>query len=318
MSLAILIVLLLVAGYVGASYVVYNKLSAVSAGCSTASERENTPAQFSAQDVDGAPFAMPDYEEVRFPSRDDYLIIDAWYVPGPSDTGRLSGNTVILVHGLGSCKRSPAILLAAGMLHHAGYNTLLIDLRDHGDSQIEDGRYAGGSEEYRDVLGAWDWLVNERGIPPERIGLFGTSLGAATALIAFGEEPRIAAVWEDSSFADIQSALDAELMRNGMPIFLEAGGLWIGKLISGDDIGALSPQAAIAKADGRPVYITHGTADMRLSADYASVLAETARANGDEPQVWLIEGAGHVQGIFEHTAEYNDRLIAFFDAALSG
>jgi len=318
LPLAILIVLLAVVGYVGASYFVYNALSTVSAGCSSVNERENTPAQFAAQDVDVAPFVMPDYEEVTFPSRDDGLMINAWYVPGPSDTGRLRGNTVILVHGLGSCKRSPAILLAAGMLHRAGYNTLLIDLRDHGDSQVEDGRYAGGTEEYRDVLGAWDWLIAERSIPPERIGLFGTSLGGATVMIAFGEEPRVAAVWEDSGFADIQSALDAELERNGMPTFLEPGGLLIGKLISGDDIAALSPQMAAAKANGRPVFITHGTADTRLSVDYASALAETVRANGGDPQVWIIEGAGHVQGIFEHTAEYDDKLIAFFDAALNG
>ncbi|MCL4246950.1 MAG: prolyl oligopeptidase family serine peptidase [Anaerolineae bacterium] len=317
-ALAILIVLLLIVGYAGASYVIYNRLTAVTAGCSAAEDRDNTPAAFDTPDVDTAPYLMPDYEEVRFPSRDDGLTIDGWYVPGPSDTGRLSGNTVILVHGLGRCKRSPSILLPAGMLYRAGYNTLLIDLRDHGDSQVEDGRYAGGTEEYRDVLGAWDWLVNERSIPPERIGLFGTSLGAATVLIAFGEEPRVAAVWEDSSFADIQSAVDAELTRFGLPTVLAPGGLLIGKLVAGDDITAYSPQAGVAKANGRPIFITHGTDDTRLSVAYADVLAETARAHGDEPEVWIIDGSEHVRGMFEHTDEYESKLTAFFDAALSG
>jgi dipeptidyl aminopeptidase/acylaminoacyl peptidase len=46
-----------------------------------------------------------------------------------------------------------------------------------------------------DVLGAWDWLVNDKHISPQKIDLFGTSLGAATVMIAMGEEPRAAAVW---------------------------------------------------------------------------------------------------------------------------
>jgi dipeptidyl aminopeptidase/acylaminoacyl peptidase len=312
----VIIALLLVVGFVGASVVVYDQLSRTVAGCSTPIDRDNTPAQFDATDVDTAPYLMTDYESVTLSSRGDGLRIDGWYAPAP-DGGEATARTVLLVHGLASCKASPSILIPAGMLNSAGYNVLMIDLRDHGDSQVEDGRFAGGTDEFRDVLGAWDWLVNEKEIAPERIGLFGTSLGAATVLIAFGEEPQVAAVWEDSSFADIQTAVNAELERNGFPTVLSSSASLMGRVIAGDDIAAYSPHAAVQRHNGRPIFITHGTADGRLSVDYAYELAETIRENGGTVDPWIIEGLDHVQGMFKRTAEYEERLVAFFNGALA-
>ncbi len=312
----VIVVLLIAAAYVGASTVVYNRLSAVEAHCAgDADISDNTPASFNTyNDLDTTPYLVSDYQEVSFPSRDDHLNIAAWYIPASSDADAVP--TVILVHGLNSCRRSPAILLAAGMLHRNGFNALLLDLRDHGDSQIEDGRYAGGTEEYRDVLGAWDWLVAEKGIAPERIGLLGMSLGAATTLIAAGEEPRVAAVWEDSSYADLHEAIRAELARNGYPEFLVDGGILLGRLIAGDDLTALSPLKAVEKMNGRPVYITHGTADTRLSVQYASDLADAIHASGGTVDPWIVDGAEHTRAIFLHPDEYEQRLVDFFHQTL--
>lgn len=309
----VIVALLLVIGYVGASAYVYNQLSDTVAGCRVVEDRAFTPSAFSAQTVETEPYLMPDYQEVTFSSRGDGITLDAWYIPAADEA---NAPAVVLIHGLTSCKRSTSVLIPAGMLHRAGYSVLIPDLRDHGDSQVEDGRYAGGSEEWRDALGAWDWLVNERGIPEERIGMFGVSLGAATAMIATGEEPRVAALWEDSGFASIQAAVDAELTRNGFPTFLSTGALVLGRLISGDDILAYSPLAAMSKLDGRPIYITHGTADERLSVQYAQDLAAAVRASGGSVEPWIIDGATHVEGMYLQPDEYERRLIAFFDAAL--
>ncbi len=312
------VVALVVIGYVVVGVMVYNRLTDVAPHCDNDPvEYANTPAAFTlSEGVDPTPYLMPDYQEVSFPSRDDHLNIAAWWIAGAGAADTTTTPTVILVHGLGGCRRSPSILLAAGMLHRNGFNTLLIDLRDQGDSQIEDGRYAGGTEEYRDVLGAWDWLVSDQGVAPEQIGLFGTSLGAATALIAMGEEPRVAATWEDSSYADLHVAAQAELARNGYPTVLADSAVWIGKLISGDDLGSLSPLGAIAKLNGRPVYITHGAADTRLSVQYAYDLADAIRAQGGTVEPWIVPGADHVRAIFLQPQEYESRLAAFFETYL--
>jgi uncharacterized protein len=315
--LLVLVALLLLIGYVGASTVVYNQLSQTRNLCGpNVGDTDFTPAAFTSDDVDTTPYLMPDFEEVTFPSRDASLTLRAWYVAAP-DAAEATARTVVLVHGLQSCRRSGSVLIPAGMLHRAGYNVLMPDLRDHGDSQVEDLRFAAGTEEYRDVLGAWDWLVNERAIAPERIGLFGVSLGAATVMIATGEEPRVAAVWEDSGFADIQVAVNAELTRNGFPTFLSSGALLMGRVIAGDDIASLSPLGAMAKLEGRPIFITHGDQDQRLSVDYAGDLADAVNANGGSVEPWILPGLAHVEGMFKMPEEYEQRLIEFFNAVLA-
>ena len=128
-----------------------------------------------------------------------------------------------------------------------GFNVLLIDLRDTGDSTFQDGRSTIGNEEYRDVLGAWDWLVKEKGIDSKRIGLFANSLGGANANYAFSVEPRIAALFLQSTFGNLQQIIAAELARNGYPTFLAPAAVAMGNAaITGQLIGP-----ALARARGR-------------------------------------------------------------------
>jgi fermentation-respiration switch protein FrsA (DUF1100 family) len=203
------------------------------------------------------------------------------------------------------------------MLHRNGFSVLLIDLRDHGDSTREDGRFAGGTDEYRDVLGAWDWLRGEQGLPASSIGLLGISLGAATVLLAAGQEPEVAAVWEDSSYADLGAAIDAELTREGYPTLLAPGGVLMARVISGDDLVSYSPLDAVAMLDGRPLFITHGTNDSRLSVAYGHRLEEAVRAEGGIVESWYVEGAEHTEAMLNDPAGYEARLVGFFGPTLA-
>jgi dipeptidyl aminopeptidase/acylaminoacyl peptidase len=313
-AVAIFAVLAIVA-YLLVGLLVYDQLSAIKAGCNQ-QHAANTPSSFQADKddhEDTTPYLMPEYETVTLPSRDPGVQIAAWYVPAgpPAQTP-----AVVLVHGHDSCRREGRMLLAAGMLHKAGIAALLIDMRNHGDSTVVNGRYAGGTREYADALGGWDWLV-ARGHPATRTGALGMSLGAATALIATGEEPRVAAVWEDSSYADVDEAVAAELTRNDYPTWLRYGGYLVAQVVSGDDLLARSPVGEVGMLHGRPIAITHGSADERLSVTYASELADAVRASGGSVDPWIVDNAHHTQAIALHPAEYERRLDAFFRAALA-
>jgi dipeptidyl aminopeptidase/acylaminoacyl peptidase len=304
--------------YGAGSAVVWDKLTAVPTHCG-GRWTENTPQAFEvpeAYELDTTPWRMPVPEEVRIPSRDPGIEIAGWWIPAETSTGA-PAPTVIVVHGFTACRRDFAVLLPAGMLHRNGYSVLLIDLRDHGDSTREDGRFAGGTDEYRDVLGAWDWVKNEQGVDPSSIGLLGVSLGAATVLLATGQEPEVAAVWEDSSYADLPSAIDAELARNGYPTQLAFGGVLAARLISGDDLVSYSPLDAVENLDGRPIFITHGTADTRLSVDYGHRLEAAVREDGGSVESWYVDGAEHTESMLTDTEEYERRLVEFFDGALA-
>jgi dipeptidyl aminopeptidase/acylaminoacyl peptidase len=304
--------------YGAGSAVVWDKLTSVPTQCG-GRWAENTPQDFEAPDeyqLDTTPYLMPAPEDVRIPSRDPGIEIAGWWVPAEGAESGAPAPTVIVVHGFTACRHDHAVLLPAGMLHKAGFSVLLIDLRDHGDSTREDGRFAGGTDEYRDVLGAWDWVQREKGVEPSSIGMVGVSLGAATVLLATGQEPGLAAVWEDSSYADLPSAIDAELSRNGYPTFLAFGGVAAARLISGDDLTSYSPLDAVGMLDGRPLFITHGTADSRLSVEYGHRLEAAVRADGGDVESWYIDGAEHVESMLTDTAGYEQRLVAFFTGTL--
>jgi len=311
-----------IVGYGAASAVVYDRLAKVSGDCPPAWE-SNDPTSFELlafeggpvnghEDFDTAPYRMPDPEAVTIPSRDAGIEISGWYLPAEAP----DAPAVVVVHGATACKRDHAILLPAGMLHRNGFSVLLIDLRDHGDSTFEDGRYAGGTEEYQDVLGAWDWLQTNRGVPADRIGLVGVSLGAATVLIATGHEPGVAASWEDSSYADLPSIMRDELTRGGYPTFLETGGVLAAKILSGDDLTSFSPLDGVDRLDGRPIFITHGDLDDRIAVRYGHALVVAAKAAGSNPETWFVAGSGHTQAMVDQPDEYERRLVDFFTATI--
>ena len=306
---------LLLAAYLAVGYVLYNRLTDVVGACDGLVA--NTPANFGdiAQQwpatFDYAQYWMADYAAVRFPSRQEGIEIAGWWVE--SEAG---GPTVIVVHGFGSCKHGHTVLTPAGMLARAGFNVLLIDLRDVGESTFEDGRAAIGNEEYLDVLGAWDWLVADQGIDPQRIGLLGNSMGAGTTLIAFDQEPRVAALFVDSPYSNLRQIITEELQRNDYPTWLLPSGVLMARLVAGDNLLAFDPENAMRSAGDRPVFVVHGTGDTRIRYQHSEQLAALAAANGTNLTLWLPEGVEHVRTAAVLTDEYESRLIAFFDGAL--
>jgi len=309
-----IILVALAAIYLIIGYVVYNKLSKVA---SKEADMKNTPASFenNVEDwlsFDVSPYFMADYETVRFPSRQEGLSLAGWYIPG--DPG---ASVVILTHGLNGCKCETRLLTIAGILHRNGFNVLAYDMREHGESDIEDGRAAIGNEEYQDLLGAWDWLIHEKQYDPKRIGVYGYSLGAGTTLIAFGQEPQLAAAFVDSPYSNLLQIIDEELERNNYPTLLSPAAIIAARLVAGDDLVAFSPEDAINNDAGRPIFIVHGTADERINVHHTQRLAELASQTNANVTVWIPEGVGHVMAEFALPDEYEQKLVTFFSEALN-
>lgn len=306
--IGIMVTLLILFGAaVGAGAYIFNRITSIDAQCLNRPEDvDNLPDNFAREGFDLSPYFMETYETVEFRSRDDEANLSGWYVPAED-----SDAAIIIVHGVDDCKQRSFTLTAAGMLHNAGYNVLLIDLRNHGESEVTTGRHAGGTDELYDVLGAWDWLVEERGFEPPSIGVMGFSLGAATSIMAAGEERQIAAVWADSSFAAIGDIARDELERAGLPRFVAPWSIAVGERVYRTDITSNSPLDAIQKFEGRPIFFVHGTADERVKHQYSEDLA----AEVDET-VWLVDGAAHIESIWDAMEEYEQRLVAFFHEAL--
>lgn len=111
---------------------------------------------------------------------DDGTRIVGWFVEGPDEDAPV----VLFFHGnAGDMSHRLGILKA---LHHLGAATLMIDYRGYGRSggrPDEDGLY-------QDARAAWQWLTREAGYAPDRIVLFGRSLGGPVAAwLAAQHEP---------------------------------------------------------------------------------------------------------------------------------
>jgi fermentation-respiration switch protein FrsA (DUF1100 family) len=299
--------------YFGAGLVLYTQVTAVEGSCGQ--HAVNRPDSITFLNhwppIDVSQYVMPGYELVRFPSRDPRIMIAGWYVAG--DPG---GSAVILTHGLDGCKNAVDILVPAGMLWRNGFSVLMIDLRDVGDSSTEDGFTSAGNEEYLDVLGAWDWVVTEKGYAPGRIGLYGGSMGGATSLYAFSHEPRVAALFLQAAFEDVLVAYEDNLNRYGLPRFLGPPTALMGKLVSSEHLLEHRPADEIKSAGGRPVYIVHTQADHRIGVWRSRELAAAAREAGVHVTTWFPESGEHLQAPAVYPEEFERRMVGFFQEAL--
>ncbi len=128
------------------------------------------------------------YEDVSLTTSDNERL-HGWYVPATNPRGTLlffHGNAGNISHRLDSIKT----------FHELDLDILIIDYRGYG---LSTGK-ASEKGTYLDAQAAWDYLVDTRGIPADRIIIFGRSLGGAIGTW-LGVQNTPAAVIIESSFS---------------------------------------------------------------------------------------------------------------------
>jgi dienelactone hydrolase len=99
---------------------------------------------------------------------------------------------VVFVHGSGSSRFSPRNQYVARVMNEGGLGTLLFDLLTAEENEIDmrtrELRFDIDLLSKR-ITAALDWLIGQESVSGLRIGLFGSSTGAAAALIAAAERP---------------------------------------------------------------------------------------------------------------------------------
>jgi uncharacterized protein len=130
------------------------------------------------------------YEDVFIKTQDD-ILIHAWYIPGPENH-----RTLLFFHG--NAGNISDRLTSIRIFHELRLSVLIIDYRGYGKSEgrpHEDGTYI-------DAEAAWLYLVEEKGLSPEDILIFGRSLGGGIATWLARQKPTAALILE-STFSSI-------------------------------------------------------------------------------------------------------------------
>lgn len=101
---------------------------------------------------------------------------------------------ILFAHGAGSSRHSPRNNFVARELREGGLATLLIDLLTPQEKEIDRRtrriRFDIDRLAQR-VVGAADWLLEQSETEGLNVGIFGSSTGAAAALIAAAERPEV-------------------------------------------------------------------------------------------------------------------------------
>ena len=122
------------------------------------------------------------YEAMTFTSADG-VQLSAWWVPAHE-----ARETVLFCHGNGG--NISHLVSRLELLNEMKLNAFVFDYRGYGES-------AGSPSEqgtYLDAAAAWEVLINQRGIRPGQVIVYGWSLGGAIAAhlvanLAAGEQP---------------------------------------------------------------------------------------------------------------------------------
>ncbi len=226
----------------------------------------------------------------------DSLELSAWYVP--------SRNRAAVVVYPGATRAAEARIL----VRH-GYGVLLLEPRGQGASEGDVVRWAGD----RDLLAGAAYLRTRPDVDPGRIGGIGFSIGGENLLEAAAESTAFKAVVSEGAgerMGEVDaSGLDRVLTAPSMAVMTAAVTVFSNQGPPPPIVGLID------KIAPRAVFLIHadpgmGGETIRQPKYYA--------AAGEPKRLWKVPGAEHTGGIDAQPAEYERRVIAFYNRALLG
>ena len=240
------------------------------------------------------------HEQVAFTTSDG-LKLRGWYVPSQN------GAAVVAFPGRKGPQRQ------ARMLVRHGYGVLLFDRRGEGESDGDPNAFGWAMD--RDLKAAAAFLQDRPDVEPNRIGGIGLSVGGEMFIQTAAETRAFKAVVSEGAGArSIRENLEKPRTLGGLQELAVSAVLTAGTALFSNHVPPPNLKHLSARIAPRSVffiYALHGTGgeEKQLNPKYYA-------AAGEPKQIWEIPEASHTGGITARPAEYERRVIAFFDDAL--
>lgn len=266
------------------------------------------------------------YERVSFPSRDG-IRLSAWRIQsGNAESDKLA----ILNHPLNCSKygfvpEGPnarivpvhvEFMLTAKRLVEDGYEVLAYDLRNHGESAASpDGLSGVGAFEWKDAVGAMDYVNGDASLKGKRVALVNHCMGANSAIIAMSKHP--------DAFARVKAlvAVQPISMKYMAQKFI---GMFGGGASPADVDEAIRQSAGISLDDMSPM---RHLRDLKVPVLYAQVrqdsltspcdLEDIVAATPTEREMLWIEGDLHRFDGYNFFGQNPERMLSFLARHLS-
>lgn len=193
-----------------------------------------------------------------------------------------------------------------------GYNVLMVDQRAHGQS--EGMVMTFGIKERLDCL-SWIAYANERFGSQKPIVLMGISMGAATVLMASGEElpENVRCVVADCPFSAPKEIIQTVIKSMKLPVgLLYPLAKLSAKVYGGFELEETSAKEAVKKCK-IPVLFIHGDDDRFVPCHMGQACYEACES---EKQLLLVKGAGHGLSHCVDAQTYAETVHGFLDRVL--
>ncbi|WP_042683244.1 alpha/beta hydrolase [Anaerosalibacter massiliensis] len=248
-------------------------------------------------------------ENVTIKSNQGYKL-NGTYVKNPKETK----DTVILVHGLARTRKS--MLSTARLYLDKGFNVLVYDSRNNGESEGKDTTY-GHFEKYD--LDEWVKYISRKN-PGGNIGVHGRSMGAATALLHSElneKHKKVKFYVSDCSYSDLKDEFLYIGEKGKLTIPLDTIAFCasaVTKLKSNFKYSDVSPRKSV-KNVSTPIMFIHGKKDELVPVSMCKELFDSK--NKGLKDIYIAENAGHGESLKNNRGEYKKRVYEFVNNALS-
>jgi dienelactone hydrolase len=238
------------------------------------------------------------HEDVRFTTSDG-LELEGWYIPSRN------GAAVIAFPSRKGPQRP------ARMLARHGYGVLLFDRRGEGRSEGDPNSWGWGGD--RDVKAAIEWLQQRSDVDPDRIGGIGLSVGGEMMIETAAETDELKAVVSEGAGARMYAedlAHDDGVLNDvlGAPMVV-AKSVAVGIFGNEPVPSSLEDLAAEVEQPLLLIAAPNSPNGEDLNRNYHA-------AAGPNSTLWEIPESRHTGGIEARPAEYERRVVGFFDRAL--
>jgi hypothetical protein len=240
------------------------------------------------------------HETVSFRTSDG-LELQGWYVPSKN------GAAVIAFPG----RNGPQA--HTRMLVRHGYGVLLFDRRGEGASDGDSNLLGWGGD--KDILAAVEYLQSRPDVDPGKIGGIGLSVGGELMLQAAAETDGLAAVVSEGagtrSFSEMMEEYHGLERWFVAPssLAMTAGTALFSSTAPPPNLTDVAPKIE------QPLFVIwapNGGNIEHMSKEYYALASSRSK------QIWAMPTAKHVGGIRDQPAEYERRVVGFFDQALLG
>ena len=224
----------------------------------------------------------------------DGVELEGWYYPGAN------GAAIVALGGqqgaLGAAHPPVAFLI------DAGYGVLQIGSRACAGEEV-----TLGGREVDEAVAALRWLESRPEV--SGVGIFGFSMGGVTAIRAAAQDPGFGAVAAEGGYFNLGNDI-VEPGGGGGPVekLLLYTIAWQFRLRTGVDPWAISPVDVIGEISPQPLLLVYGEGEResgRADLQYASA--------GEPKSLWIVPGGSHGMNYAASPAEYEARVLGFFE-----